>query len=159
MGCSLCCNSVTRSPGHCIIGRWHRRAVAGAARGGREPLAQRVQAFNDELRSHTIDLTVVMGVEYLLSPELLEDVQQGTVVGLNGSRYVLVEIDFLQHPPYTDEALFQLQLEGVSPVLPDPERQATIQEQPELLAGLVKLNAAEAPLVTWLRVRVKEAVS
>ena len=109
-----------------------------AAQGGREPLAQRVQAFNDELRSHAIDLTVVMGVEYLLSPELLEEVQQGTVVGLNGSSYVLVEIDFLQYPPYAGESLFQLQLEGFSPVLPHPERQATIQEQPELLAGLVE---------------------
>ena len=109
-----------------------------AALGGREGLEQRVQAFSGELRANAIDLAVAMGVEYLLSMELLEETQRGAAIGLNGSRYLLVEIDFLQYPSYTEEALFQLQLEGFTPVLAHPERQATIQERPELLVGLVE---------------------
>lgn len=105
--------------------------------GGKGALAQRVQAFNDELRVRAIELTVVMGVEYLLSMELLEEARHGAPITLNGSHYLLVEIDHVQYPPYTEEALFQLQLAGFTPVLAHPERQAVIQEHPELLAGLV----------------------
>ncbi len=105
--------------------------------GGRDTLEQRVRAFNQEVQAHAIDLKVVMGAEYMLSMELLEETKRGTAISLNGSRYLLVEIDLLQYPPHTDEALFQLQLHGYTPVLAHPERQAGIQSQPELLAGLV----------------------
>ena len=107
------------------------------ALGGKEALEGRVRSFNDELRANNIDLTVVMGAEYLLSPELLEEARQGALISLNGSRYLLVEIDFLQYHHYTEEALFQLQLEGFTPMLAHPERQADIQERPKLLTGLV----------------------
>ena len=106
--------------------------------GGKEALAQQIEAFNKELGAHAINLTVVMGAEYLLSMELLEEAQHGAPVTLSGSRYLLVEIDLIQYPPYTEEALFQLQLAGFTPVLAHPERQAVIQERPELLAGLVE---------------------
>ena len=119
-----------------IVATPHAARVADE--GGIEALEQRVQGFNDELRANAINLTVAMGVEYQLSMEFLEEVQRGAATGLNGSRYLLVEIDFLQYPPYTEEALFQLQLEGFTPVLAHPERQATIQERSELLAGLVE---------------------
>jgi len=106
--------------------------------GGKDALARRVEAFNEELRARGIDLRVVAGAEYLLSAELLEEARHGSPMTLAGSRYLLVEIDFIQYPPYTEEALFQLQLAGFTPVLAHPERQAVIQERPELLAGLVE---------------------
>ena len=37
-----------------------------------------------------------------------------------------------------EEALFQLALAGFTPVLAHPERQANIQQKPDLLAGLVE---------------------
>ena len=112
-------------------------AARVAEDGGKDALAQRILAFNQELQAQTINLNVLMGVEYLLSMELLQEAQRGTAIGLNGSRYLLVEIDFLQYPAHTDDALFQLQLQGFTPILAHPERQADIQERPELLAGLV----------------------
>ena len=118
-----------------VIATPHGRRVM--ALGGKQALEGRVRSFNDELRANNIDLTVVIGAEYLLSPELLEEARQGALISLNESRYLLVEIDFLQYPHYTEEALFQLQLEGFTPILAHPERQADIQERPELLAGLV----------------------
>ncbi len=112
-------------------------AARVAAQGGKDALEQRISTFNQELRTQAIEMNVLMGVEYLLSMELLQEVQKGTGVGLNGSRYLLAEIDFLQYPAHTDDALFQLQLLGFTPVLAHPERQANIQERPDLLAGLM----------------------
>ena len=109
-----------------------------AEQGGREALVQRIALFNDELRAQGTELKVAVGAEYRLSLDLLEAIERGEAVSLNGSRYVLVEIDFLQYPHYADEAMFQIQLLGMTPVLAHPERQATIQERPELLARLVE---------------------
>ncbi|MBI4339444.1 MAG: capsular biosynthesis protein [Chloroflexi bacterium] len=109
-----------------------------AARGGREALAQRVREFGEALKSQHVELKLAMGMEYLLTIDLVREAQQGSTVTLNGSRYLLVEIDFVQWPPYTADALFQLQLAGYIPVLAHPERQASIQASPELLEKLVE---------------------
>ncbi|MSQ22655.1 MAG: phosphotransferase [Dehalococcoidia bacterium] len=106
-------------------------------KGGKVALEQRILAFSQELHSQAIDLRVLMGVEYLLSMELLQEAQKGAAIGLNGSKYLLMEIDFLQYPVYAYDAMFQLQLLGFVPILAHPERQANIQERPELLAELV----------------------
>lgn len=113
-------------------------AARVAALGGRKVLEERVQSFSRQLENHAIALKVVMGMEYLLSLELLDEAQRSQPITLNDSHYVLVEIDFLQYPPFTDDGLFQLQLMGLTPVLAHPERQATIQERPDLLARLVE---------------------
>ena len=112
--------------------------VQVAKQGGRTGLVQRIAAFKAELRTREIELEVAVGAEYLLSLGLLEAIERGEAISLNGSRYVLVEIDFLQYPHYAEEAIFKIQLLGLIPVLAHPERQATIQERPELLARLVE---------------------
>ena len=119
-----------------IIATPHEAQIA--AMGGKDALALRIQEFSGELQKQDIRLEVVIGAEYVLTMDLLDNVRKGEVVGLSNSRYLLVELNFLQYPHYTDEAMFQLQLEGFTPVLAHPERQVTIQEQPELVAGLVE---------------------
>ncbi len=113
-------------------------AAQVAAQGGREALVQRVVAFNHEIQAHGIGLEVVVGSEHFLNLGLVEEIRAGEPVTLNGSRFILVEVDFLQYPPYTEEALFQIQVQGKEPVLAHPERQNTIQKHPDLLAGLVE---------------------
>ena len=43
--------------------------------GGKDALAQRIQAFREEVASRGIGLDVVMGAEHLLSADLLVEVQ------------------------------------------------------------------------------------
>lgn len=119
-----------------IIATPHGEQVA--AKGGRVALEERVRSFRQAMESQEINLKLVTGVEYLLTVDFLKEAQEGRVVTLNGSRYVLVEIDFHQWPPHTDDALFQLQLAGYTPILAHPERQATIQQTPERLLHLVE---------------------
>lgn len=121
---------------HTIIATPHGAQVASL--GGRPALEERMRAFCQAMQSQEIPLKLAMGVEYLLTLELVRDAQEGRAITLNGSRYLLVEIDFQQWPPYTDEALFQVQLAGYTPILAHPERQATIQQTPALLEGLVE---------------------
>ncbi|MBI4201553.1 MAG: protein-tyrosine-phosphatase [Chloroflexi bacterium] len=122
-----------------------------AARGGWPALEQRVSAFRQAMAENNIPLKVLTGVEYVLTADLLRNTQEGRAVTLNSSRYILVEIDFSQWPLYTEEALFQLQLTGFTPVLAHPERQANIQQSPELLRRLVERGVlAEATAGSFL---------
>ena len=113
-------------------------ATQVAAHGGKRALVHRIVDLNNTVQDLGIDLEVLVGTEHLLTMDLIDEVRRGNVVTLNGSRYLLVEINFLQYPPDINEALFQIQVRGMVPVLAHPERQATIQKQPEILADLVE---------------------
>ncbi|MBI4312550.1 MAG: hypothetical protein HY681_12330 [Chloroflexi bacterium] len=119
-----------------IVATPHAEQVA--ARGGCPFLEERVQAFRHELQANGIGLDLVTGVEHVLTVELLKEAKEGRAVTLNGSHYILVELDFFQWPPFAEDAFFQLQIAGYTPVLAHPERQATIQKEPERLARLVE---------------------
>ena len=57
--------------------------------------------------------------------------------GLGGTRWLLVETPYWGWPLDITERLFQLRLEGFGVVLAHPERNADVQERPELLDPLV----------------------
>ncbi len=124
---------------HTIIATPHGEQVA--SKGGSEALRERVRSFAQTLQAEGIDLRINTGVEYFLDTMLLQEAKEGRAVTLNGSRYVLVELDFHQWAPYTEEAFFQLQMAGYIPVLAHPERQANIQQSPERLERLVEGGA------------------
>ena len=92
-------------------------ATPVAAHGGKRALVHRIVDFNNRVQNMGIDLEVLVGTEHLLTMNLIDDVRRENVVTLNGSRYLLVEINFLQYPPYINEALFQIQVRGMVPVL------------------------------------------
>ena len=90
-----------------------------------------------ELESRGIDLELLVGMENHLDVDLPEEFQRGRALPMNGSRYALVELPFFGYPNYIEEVLFQLQLQGVTPVLAHPERIEAFQQKPERLAGFV----------------------
>ncbi|MBI2873268.1 MAG: phosphotransferase [Chloroflexi bacterium] len=106
-------------------------------KGGPGALWQHLETFRGTLREKGVPLEVLPGAEHRLLPEL-PDSDAERALTLNGSRYLLFELDFYQYPLYTDETLFQLRLRGLTPVIAHPERQTTIQAKLSLLEGLVE---------------------
>ena len=96
------------------------------------------QELNETLRQEKLPLTLVLGMENPVEMQVLDKLEEGNALTLNNSRYVLMELPFLQLPLYWEEVLFQLQLKGLIPVIAHPERQAQIQNDPELIAGVVE---------------------
>lgn len=79
------------------------------------------------------------GAEYYLEPELLSRLSEGRLVTLNDAgRHVLVELPAQEVPPYADRVLFDLTLEGLTPVLAHPERNAALARRPGRLYRLVR---------------------
>lgn len=79
-------------------------------------------------------LTLATGCDFHLSFENLQDIrQEPSRFTLNQKCYLLVEFAEYSIPPSLDQALHQLQLAGLRPVITHPERNPLIRAQPERL--------------------------
>ena len=112
--------------------------IQGALENRREKVLEHCEAFNRELASLGIGLTVLPGCELFICPEAPELVEEGTVSALGATSLVLVEFPMMSVPVYTDEVLYRMKLKGFQPVLAHPERNREIAANPDILYHLVK---------------------
>lgn len=115
---------------HVLRGRW--RSV------GRPEIESRIE----ELRGRLGDRPRLhLGSEYFFAHDMAEVLRAGSAIyPLAGSRYVLTELPSNAVPPHLDRPLHAIQLDGWTPVIAHPERNAVFQRHPDLLAGLVDLG-------------------
>lgn len=119
-----------------VLATPHRRDVT--QRGSVAHIQELVDAMNLRIQKEGIDLTLLLGMENHLDVDLPEEISKGRALPINGSRYILVEAPFFGRPNYLEGVLFQLQVQGLVPVLAHPERIEAFQREPELLASLVE---------------------
>ena len=76
------------------------------------------------------EMKCYLGSENYVSPEFLEALEQGCVLSLNGSRYLLVEFYPLFPFRQIEQVVQRVFGAGYTPVLAHPERYAAIQDDP-----------------------------
>lgn len=103
-----------------------------------EATAQLQRAFADD----SIPVDILPGAEYRLESDLPQRMSRGELLTINdGGRYLLVELpaDFV--PEHTEQVFYELQLQGVTPVIAHPERNAGFARRPRHLHELVRRGA------------------
>ncbi|WP_113928341.1 CpsB/CapC family capsule biosynthesis tyrosine phosphatase [Bacillus sp. P14.5] len=101
-----------------------------------------VEELNREIEKEGIPLKVLPGQETRIYGELVEDYREGKLLTLGESTsYLFIEFPSSSVPRYADRLLFDLQQEGITPVIVHPERNAELIERPEKLYKLVKNGA------------------
>jgi protein-tyrosine phosphatase len=79
-------------------------------------------------------LILATGCDFHLSFENLQDIRHDSArFTLNQKSYLLVEFADFSIPPSLDQALHELQLAGLHPIITHPERNPLIRTQPERL--------------------------
>ena len=68
------------------------------------------------------DLDLRLGAENFLDDTLFDLLKRGELIPLGEGGHVLIELPATGVPPMLEEMLFQVQLEGLTPVLAHPER-------------------------------------
>lgn len=112
-----------------------------------EPLKNRVESLNEKLKEEGIALTVLLGNEVYMSPQLPTRLENSEIFTINNSRYLLIELPFSDIPIYMDETIYQLKLKGITPIIAHPERYGQIIEQPNIVyewinkGVLIQINA------------------
>ncbi|HEX5449565.1 MAG TPA: CpsB/CapC family capsule biosynthesis tyrosine phosphatase [Gaiellaceae bacterium] len=103
-----------------------------------EQMEQRVGEVNDAVGGM---IRIVRGGELDLA-ELSRPLAELQRFGLGGNpAFLLVETPYVGWPLDIGEKLFQLRMQGITPVLAHPERNAEVQERPELVEPLVSAGA------------------
>jgi protein-tyrosine phosphatase len=101
----------------------------------REQMTADLQKAADD---NGIKIQIKSGVECYLSPEILEDTSKlGELTLNNNGKYILVELPMQVIPSYTDDVLFELKVQGITPVLAHPERNMRICRNPNILFDFV----------------------
>ena len=103
-------------------------------------IKQQYQLLCEALQEAGVPLHVVLGGEILLTPVLL-DLAPQELPFIAGTKSLLLELPLYQAlPSYTEQVLFQLQLQGCQPIIAHPERCQALQSDPASLQTLVQLG-------------------
>jgi len=112
---------------------------------GRNYGKQQIEAAVSDLREASsklgIRVEVIPGIEAHLTPEVEQDIAQGTAFTLAGSRYLLLELPFFSYPLNAEQVVSTLQVRGLIPILAHPERLEYFQRDPNSLRRLIELGA------------------
>ncbi|SER69859.1 protein-tyrosine phosphatase [Gracilibacillus ureilyticus] len=105
-------------------------------------IIEAVQQLNEILKESDIPLTILPGQETRINGEMITDLINGQLLPLNEtSGYLFVELPFNHVPRYTKQLLFDLQVQGVKPIIVHPERNNELIEHPNILVDLVREGA------------------
>jgi protein-tyrosine phosphatase len=97
-----------------------------------EIISSKIAELEQLLKKEGVDIKLGRGCDFHMS---YDNIQQARVepsrFSLNGGAYLLVEIPDYAIPRGLGETFYQMQLDGVTPILTHPERNATLQKEPQ----------------------------
>lgn len=86
-----------------------------------------------------LKLKLIRGCEVYFSTDIIENINQSSLLSINdGKKYLLVEFGRADIPNYTKDIIFQLKMQGITPIIAHPERNMVLSEKPELVAELIE---------------------
>src|SRR5260370_15243944 len=99
-----------------------------------------VRQLRDELQARSSGrLNIATGCDFHLKPENLESLRkEPRHFCINQRDFLLVEFNEFSIPPAMDQALHEIQLAGVRPVITHPERNGILRAHPERLKKWVR---------------------
>ncbi len=112
--------------------------MKGVFNNSKDHILKAVKELNQLLDSRKIPLQILPGAEYHLDSDLPRRLAAGELLTINDSgRYLLVELPASMVPDYTGGILYELQLQGITPIIAHPERNAGFEREPELLRNFI----------------------
>lgn len=112
--------------------------VPGKYDNGRDVILERLDELRQRLADAAIPLAVHPGSELRLDPSLPNRIAAGNVLTVNDAGvYALIELPEETLPEVLETFLWQLQIEGITPILSHVERNAALRQAPGRLERLV----------------------
>ena len=104
----------------------------------KDSIINKVSELNTFLESEGVPVKILPGQEIRIYGEILDDYRAGgRILPLAETNYVFIEFPSSNVPRYAERLFYELQTEGLRPILVHPERNAEIIENPNLLYNLV----------------------
>lgn len=107
----------------------------------KEVILQKIRQFQEMLEAEQIPLKILPGCDCPLSLEALDLLKADRVMTINdGRRYLLLEMPDSSIPPAAPDICFQLQSQGLTPIITHPERHLVFLHNPERLLRFLDLG-------------------
>lgn len=94
---------------------------------------------NEEVKQ--LNINFYAGQEIRLTDQIITEIEEGTIKGINGSRYLLIEFPSNEVPYYTHQLFYELQNKGYIPIIAHPERNKEISQNLDVLFELINMGA------------------
>lgn len=101
-------------------------------------IEEQVNKLNEEAKKADIDIQVFPGQEVFLDKYTVKYYKEGIIRGLNGSRYMLIELDMEEFSENDLDIIYELRLLGVKPIIAHPERYAYVSKNLSILNFFIK---------------------
>ena len=112
--------------------------IPGVMKNSRTVVLNAVQELQFHLDREKIPLRVLPGTEAYCDVSLPQLVKSGEVLTVNDSgKYLLMELPMGTVPHYMDHVVFELKLQGITPVIAHPERNKQLAANPDILYKLI----------------------
>ena len=101
-----------------------------------------VATLQEAFSKNQIDLKLYAGADVHLCPGMLERIESGDAGTINNAKsYLLLEFPPQTIPPGIKEEVFNLKVNGVTPIITHPERHPLIHHDRAILYELVRMGA------------------
>lgn len=106
----------------------------------RKIILEKCAQLRQDLLEAEISLVIHPGCEVMLTPEVLDRLQNNELMTMKDQgQYLLVELPLSQYPVYTKDLLYEIKIRGYIPILAHPERYHRLP--PEIIEdNLVQIN-------------------
>lgn len=106
-----------------------------------ENVQQKLQQLSEIQEVKELGVKLYPGQEIRISDQIIPQLEKGEAIGLNRSKYLLIELPSGGVPHYTNRLFFDLQSKGYIPVIAHPERNKEISQNLDVLFNLVNGGA------------------
>ncbi len=96
-----------------------------------------VEALNRVTLEKGLDIKIHNGSEIYVNPNLVTLIKEKKASTLSGSRYVLFELPMNSKVNYLEQLIFEIQANGLVPIIAHPERYQYVQENPNFVVNLI----------------------
>lgn len=79
-------------------------------------------AFKKHLEDENLNINIYLGNEITISDNLIKDLKNSKCLSINGSKYILLELDFFAAEEEIGERIYELELAGYSVIIAHAER-------------------------------------
>lgn len=104
-------------------------------------IKDKIEGLNELISGEDINISVLSGMEIGITDNLIQLLEDGNILPLAQSKYILIEIPFISLPYGMGKMILEIVSAGYVPVLAHPERNRHFQENPHIMEDFIERGA------------------
>ena len=95
------------------------------------------EKLQDAITKENISLNLHTGMEVYITEEIVDSLEQGKLLTLANSKYLLIELPLNTKVQYLSDIIFRLINKNIVPIIPHPERYSIVQKDPSIVKSWI----------------------